>query len=172
MFNINDILVDKDATSYVRIESIPNKNNKNFEYRARILATDINTGYPSHLTCACVNLEQNTGYSIDLNCTFQPWINTIKEDNEIKKVENIINKIKNITWEMPTYEYDSEEEVNYEIEEITSKNETEDIKNSLIIKTFKNNLCDENEDDDATLVSNSPQSSIIMDSLNNSIILT
>jgi len=164
MFNLYDILVDKEATSYVRIEDVPNKNGMNFGYRARVLAIDTNTGYPSHLTCACINLDSTNGYSVDLNCKFQPWVDTIKEESEIEKVKEIINNIKKITWTVPTYEdsdYEYESEEENEIEEEVNEKDKEEIENNLHIKTLRRKILDDSEDDDATLVPNSPQSSII-----------
>jgi len=176
MYNLNDILVDKENTCFVRIESIPNENGFNFGYRARILAVDPTTGYPSNLTCACVNLDTNNSYSSDLNCKFQPWLDSVTDDAEIEKIKNVIEELKNITWTVPSFDssdsesaYDSEEEVEEEESEdsINAQNDKNEIENNLFIKTLRRKLTVDSEDDDATLVPNSPKSSSMI-SLNSS----
>ncbi|ORX81233.1 hypothetical protein BCR32DRAFT_327376 [Anaeromyces robustus] len=178
MYNINDILVDKDASSFVKIEDIIKINGKNFGCRARILAIDPETGYPSNLTCACIDLDSTSGYSIDLNCKFQPWLETIDNETEKEKIKSIIDTLITKTWEISDneddedYEYEEEEEE----EEYTSnnesecddnnkcennKNENEEIEKNLYIKTLRRKLLDDSEDDDATLVPNSPISPMI-----------
>jgi len=171
MYNLYDILVDKEYSCFVRIESTPNENGINFGYRARILAVDPNTGYPSHLTCACVNLDTSTSYSSDLNCKFLPWLDTIKEETEVEKIKGIINNLKSITWTVPSFEnsdsesaYDSESEDENE-DNIGCQDDSNEIENNLFIKTLRRKRLDDSEDDDATLVPNSPKSTTI--SINN-----
>ncbi|KAG4090736.1 hypothetical protein H8356DRAFT_1712154 [Neocallimastix lanati (nom. inval.)] len=172
MYNINDILVDKDSTSFVRIENVSNNDKMNTCCRARILAVDSNTGYPIHLTCACIDIDNTTGYSVDLNCKFQPWLDTIEKESEKEEIEEIINKLKNINWEISSYEEEEDGE-EYEEYENESDNESineqgeEEINNNLYIKTLRRKLLDDSEDDDATLVvPNSPNSPIITLSTN------
>jgi len=169
MYNLYDILVDKENSCYVRIESIPNENGFNFGYRARILAVDPTTGYPSHLTCACVNLDTNTSYSSDLNCKFQPWLESVTEETKVENIKDIIEKLKNVTWTVPSFDssdsesaYDSEsEEEMEEVDEngMEGQNDKNEIENNLFIKTLRRKLTVDSEDDDATLVPNSPKSS-------------